>query len=130
MGLKAEALAPTVDPHCPEIQRVKEITHFCASVNLGSALCGPDSAAADHEVTDRNHHRLAVLIQRRGAQLDHPLTGTRARGVHLQHLTLDPEFVARAYRSRPLHLVESSADDAAGGLQFAIDQEPHGGGSS
>src|SRR5262245_42941576 len=70
-------------------------------------------------------HRFTVLIARRVAHLDQPLVRTRLRGANLEDLALDREFVARAYRARPAEFLEAEPDDAAGGLELALDEKAH-----
>src|SRR5262245_19220757 len=81
--------------------------------------------AQHDQIADRYLHRFAVLIPRRGFELDHSLGRARFRRPHLEHLGLDVKLVARPYRQRPAEFVEARADDAAGRLEIALDQQPH-----
>src|SRR5207253_848277 len=68
---------------------------------------------------------LPVLIQRRGPHLDQPVLRPRLQQPQLDHLTLDAQLILGPYGSWPAELVEAEAEDAAGGLEFAVDQESH-----
>src|SRR5882762_4172883 len=82
--------------------------------------------ARHHEIADGDLHGLAVLVQRRRAQLDQALVRTRLRRPHFEHFALEMQLIPGTHGARPAELVEAGADDAAGGPQFALDQEPHG----
>ena len=88
-----------------------------------SLLC---RAAWDHEIADKDLHRLALLIERRRADLDHSLFRSRFRGSHLEHFALNAQLIPRPYRTRPAEFVEPGANDTADGLDVAFDQEAHG----
>src|SRR5262249_19507893 len=47
------------------------------------------------------------------------------RRFHGDHLGLDAHLVVRAHRSQPPELVDADAEDAAGGLEIALDQQAH-----
>src|SRR5262249_47424484 len=84
-------------------------------------------AAAWHDQgRDQHLHGLAVLIERGGPDFDQPLLRARLRRTHLEDLALEAQLIARTHRVRPAELVEAGADDAARGLELALDQEPHG----
>ena len=78
------------------------------------------------EVGDLHLHGFAILIERRRAHLDHTLRRTRLRRANLRHLALDMQLVARPHGPRPTELVKAGADDAAHGLEVALDLESPG----
>src|SRR5262245_47516245 len=91
------------------------------------SFCGMLRRAARQDEARHQHlHRLAILIERGRPHLDQPLLGARPRWTHLDDLALDAQLIARAHRVRPAEFIEARADDAAGGLELTLDQEPHG----
>jgi hypothetical protein len=48
----------------------------------------------------------------------------RLRRPHVQHSALQAQLVAGADRPRPAEFIGARADDAAGGLEVALDQYP------
>src|SRR6266568_1328003 len=83
-------------------------------------------AARHDEIRDEDLHGLAMLVERRRPDLDQPLLGTRFRRSYLQHFTFKMQLVVGPHRRRPAELIEPGADDAAGGSELALDEEPHG----
>src|SRR5688572_3877473 len=71
-------------------------------------------------------HGFVVLIQRRSPDLDDSLIGARLRRSYLEHLAFDVQLIPWPNRSWPAELVKAGADEAAGGFEIAVDQEPHG----
>src|SRR2546428_13823921 len=84
-------------------------------------------AARYHEIRDDDLNGLVVLVERRRSHLDQSLIWTGPRGPHLEHLALDPQLIPGSHGSWPAELVSPGAHDAAGGVEGAPDQEPHGG---
>src|SRR6516162_2163335 len=78
---------------------------------------GLGRASRNDQITHRDLHRLAVLVERRRANLDDALGWPRLRRSDLEHFTFDAELIAGADRLGPAKLVEPRADDAAGGLE-------------
>src|SRR5262245_21811437 len=68
----------------------------------------------------------AVLTERGHPYLYQPLFRAQLRWTHVDDLALDPQLVSRAHRVRPPEFVEAGTDNAASGLELALDQEPHG----
>src|SRR5262245_55420331 len=66
------------------------------------------------------------MVQRRRPDLDQSLIRARFRRPHVEDFAFDMQFIARPHRARPAEFVEADPDDAAGGLEFALHQEPHG----
>src|SRR5687768_16340094 len=76
-------------------------------------------------MAQRHLHGLVVLIQRCCPDLDDSLVRTRLRGSNLEHFAFDMKLIAWPNRSWPAELVKAGTDDAAGGFEIAVDQEPH-----
>src|SRR3989449_3362793 len=85
-------------------------------------------AARHHEIRDDDLNGLVILVERRRSHLDQPLIWTRPRWPHLEDLALGPQLISRPHRPWPAELVGAGAHDAAGGVEVAFDQEPHGDG--
>src|SRR4029078_8825125 len=66
-----------------------------------------------------------VLIDRRGPHLDDSLVGARLRGSDLEHFPFDTELIPWPNWPWPPEFVEAGANDAASGLQIAVDQQSH-----
>ena len=75
--------------------------------------------SARHQKIDRlQQHRFAPLIERHVAYLKHPLGGFRRRS-NVQNLGFDVQF-SRPYWPRPLHFLQTQANDPARGAKFAV----------
>src|SRR5437763_15289649 len=82
--------------------------------------------AENDQIAYEQLHRLVMLIERRGPHLDRALIRPRLRRSYFEHFAFHMQLVSGPDRPRPAELVESSADDAARGLDIAFDQKTHG----
>src|SRR5262252_6154410 len=94
---------------------------------IGTICVRLPGTTRDDQVADRDLHRLAVLVAGRRLHLDQALVRARLRGPNLEHLDIEMKFVAGPHRQRPAKLVETRANDAAGRLEVALHEQPHGG---
>jgi len=108
----------------------RALSGFFALVIRGDRLFAVGGLSAwDDEIGDLHLHRLIPLVQRRCPHFDQTLIWARPRGAHLEHFAFDMELIPWPHWPRPAKLVESGANNAAGGLDLALDQKPHGEGS-
>ena len=73
----------------------------------------------DHKVADLNLHWFAMLIERGGAELDHPLVRFGSGGPNPEHFTFYAQLVVGTNSVRPTQFVKASADDTAGRFEVA-----------
>src|SRR4051794_4342626 len=83
-------------------------------------------ATRDDETTDKDLHRLVVLIQRRRFDLDQPLIGTRLRRSDFEDFVFNVQLTPRPHGSRPTKFFKASAEDSTRRLELTFHEQAHG----
>src|SRR5438067_1850997 len=110
-----------------ERRRVAETSGFWSRLNLSHPAPGLLRRPARHQkVAGEDLHRLVVLVVSGVTHPDHAAVGPRFRRPHVEYFAVHMQLVAGTNRARPAQFVKADAENAAGRLEFAVDQKPHG----